>query len=271
MEYQVVKAINNNVILAKEVGSSEQVMLRSKGIGFHRKSGDSISDQMGYQEIFKFWNKPNMISHTSYDFNQLEQVVRQIVEQVHQRMGVEPDLLYQPLLDHISFSLDRINFGLPLDNPYGTEISVLYSMEYSFAKLAVEHIRKELGVDLGENEVGLMALHFNTARKRRTMSVTMERVNLFNAISTILEEQLELYGQERELELRIFLLSLNNMLHRCSNGEVYLMPCKRQVFVSMKESYEIAKEISTLIEAKIGIHLNDDCIAYLTVEVQKIV
>lgn len=56
MDYSVIKIINNNVILARERYTEDQVILMSKGIGFNRKPNDTVSDSGIDNKIFKMWD-----------------------------------------------------------------------------------------------------------------------------------------------------------------------------------------------------------------------
>ena len=74
MEYVLVKAINNNVVLVKEPDTEEQMVLISKGIGFGRKPKEMVSDDRGGKEVIKFLNT-GKISSRIYNNEEIKDIV----------------------------------------------------------------------------------------------------------------------------------------------------------------------------------------------------
>ena len=217
MRYIVVKAINNNVVLAKDSLHGEEAVLMSKGIGFGKKTGDFVDDDGSKQQIFKLWADTKNVREIKYDENILKSTVEKICILANRKMNISRNDIYKPLLDHIAFSIDRIMFNIPMENPFQMETYVLYSREYEVAKEAVEMLEKNLKVKFGESEVGFIALHLNSAIKKRSVSTSLNHVKLYNEIANLIYEEFGEYP-ENEFALKVFLMSIAEQLKVSKSG-----------------------------------------------------
>ena len=71
--------------------------------------------------------------------------------------------IYITLTDHISMSLEREKKGVVLKNPFLLEIKQFYKQEYALARQAAGIIKKHLGLDVSDDEVGTITLHIVNA------------------------------------------------------------------------------------------------------------
>ena len=267
MDYSVVKVINNNVILAKENYTGAQVILMSKGIGFNRKPNDIVSDSGDDNKIFKMWDSGEKIPGFKYDKCKLEKIVDDIAKQSHKEMGVDIQTLKKPLLDHIVFAIDRLSFGLPVDNPYQGEIAVLYRREYKIAKYSVSKIERELGIKIGDSEACLIALHINAAKKKHNVSLSINKLKVYKEIIGLINESLgESYSEDIG---GLFLHIVNEYIIMLENGIKINMPIKEEVFKNMNSSYNIALRLKKKLD-DVGIFIDDDYLAFITVDIEKI-
>ncbi|MFZ2539121.1 MAG: PRD domain-containing protein [Oscillospiraceae bacterium] len=270
MDYFVLKAINNNVVLAKNSKTDEQVILMSKGIGFNRKVNDQVSDSGEENQIFKLWSNGEEIKDFTYDKNELKLVVTQIAEIAQEKLGLSKNDLINPLLDHITFLADRINFGLYIDNPFQNEISILYANEYEIAKYAVDLIKERIGIDAGESEIGLITLHLNSAIQKRPLSTSLDQVRIYNKISNVISNGIGNGVLDNFLDIRIFLMTLDKLVKTIQNGIHLQMNIEKAVSKSMPLSYKIAMEIAELIKIEMKIHLNDSDTGFIAIDIEKL-
>lgn len=270
MQYTLVKSINNNVVLVKEGESGEQVILMAKGIGFGRKAGDTVSDELGNETVYKFWNDPKTTDTASTDRREIEAVVREIAQLAEERLGIKNNSLYPALLDHISFAVDRMHFALPIDNPFLSEISILYSEEYEVAREAVEMLNKRLGVAMGSDETGYIALHFSSARKNKPVQQSMQNVLVYNKILSSVFMGLGKEVKDSPTAVRAFLLTLDELIRIYSNGKKLTMPVKGEIFKKMPEDTRLAHVAASLIGKEFKVTPDEHFIAFLAVEIEKL-
>lgn len=266
MNYKVIKAINNNVVLATDP-SGDQMVLMSKGIGFGRRPGDRVSDTSSENQIFKLWTPETEIRNVEYDRGLLEQTVDEIATMAQQQMGIEKDKLKKPLLDHILFSIDRINFGLPEEDPFLEDTYVLYAGEYQLAKQAVELLEQRLGMNLGHAELGYIALHLNAVRRKRPIGTSMEHVRMYNDVLELLYRE---YGKNREHDCRTFLMELAGMLQMQQEGIRLELPRQEQLIASLSHSSLVVQQIAALVKQETRQELSRGTMVYLAVELEKL-
>lgn len=239
----------------------------SKGIGFGRRAGDRVSDTNSENQIFKLWTPEAEIRNVEYDREVLEQTVDEIATMAQQQMGIEKEKLKKPLLDHILFSIDRINFGLPEEDPFLEDTYVLYAGEYQLAKEAVELLEQRLGMNLGRAELGYIALHLNAVRRKRSIGTSMEHVRMYNDVLELLHQE---YGKNREHDYRTFLMEMAGMLQMQQEGIVLDLPGQEQLMASLPHSSMVAQHIAALVKQETRLELNQGTMVYLAIELEKL-
>lgn len=270
MQYRLVKAINNNVVLVSDSLAQEQIILMSKGIGFNRRPGDIVSDNVKDKQLFKLWNNAAEVKSFDVDRKKIESVVKDIVDLANRRLQIQNSGLYQALLDHIIFAVERLHFALPIDNPFLNEISILYSEEYEVAKIAVSMINEKLNLKMGNDETGYIALHLRSARKNRTVRSFLENVRMYNQVTGVLADSIGVNFSAESSITRTFLLSLDELVEACKKGAAVNMPGRKKVFKDMPQSYKIAKQTGNIIEEELKLKLSEDTIGFITVDIEKL-
>lgn len=270
MQYRLVKAINNNVVLVNDNATDEQIILMSKGIGFNRRPGDVVSDDVKDKQLFKLWNDVNEIKSLDVDRKEIESVVKEIAALANSRLQIQNDGFYRALLDHIVFAVERLHFALPIDNPFLNEISILYNEEYEVAKVAVTMLNERLNLKMGSDETGYIALHFRSARKNRTVRSFLENVRMYNQVTGVLSDSIGVNFSAESSITRTFLLSLDELVEACKKGAAVLMPGRKKVFKDMPQSYRIAKQTGIIIEKELKLKLSEDTIGFITVDIEKL-
>ncbi|WMJ23987.1 PRD domain-containing protein [Paludicola sp. MB14-C6] len=270
MEYVVEKSINNNVVLAKNKKSNEQVILMSKGIGFNRKRNDIVSDVGEENQVFILWNTNTKMKNVSYDEKELESVVAEICTIAQEKLGIHKDNIYKSLFDHIQFLVDRIQFGLTIDNPFQNEISILYAKEYEVAKLGVELLNTKMGIDVGEAEIAFITLHLNSSLNKHSISTSLDQVRIYSKIANHVESLLHTHSMYEETDIRIFLMSLNRIVNGKPNAFQLDHSLLESIQSNMADSYKITKQIVDIINQELQIILDEHAIGFITVEVERI-
>lgn len=269
MDYVVIKSINNNVVLAKGKKTNEQVVLMSKGIGFNRKANDIVSDIGKENQVFILWDNQNKFKNVKCDNEKLKIAIKKIAEIAYKKLGIDEDKIIKSLYDHILFLVDRINFGLYIDNPFENEISFLYAREYEIAKEAVNLINECISIKIGDSEAAFIALHLNSASQKQPISTTMEQVHVYNEISNIIITKFNI-KKENLKDVKIFLMSLNRLISEIEKGKMFKIACYDEIKNSMKESYDLVFNIVNIIKKEFNIPIDKTAQAFLTVELEKL-
>jgi len=270
MDYRLIKPINNNVVLVSDLETQEQSVLMAKGIGFNQKVGQIISDSEQEKQVFKFWSGEEQIQDVSYDKREVETIVKSIVYLAEEKLSIHSKSLYPTLLDHIIFAIDRLNFGIPIENPFIDEISIFYQAEYEIAEKSVEMIREKLNINMGKSESGFIALHLYSAKKDKSIDVPIENVRMFHQIIRFLSDYIGKGLNMNSVAVRSFLLSIDCIVHTNQKGKLLTMPCKSEIEKKMVESHTLALKIIEIIEKETGQQFNEDDIGFITVDIEKL-
>ncbi|MFO7152103.1 MAG: BglG family transcription antiterminator [Bacillota bacterium] len=99
------------------------------------------------------------------------EIVFDIVNVVEKTLGVklaDDKFLIAGLALHLRPVINRIRYGLNLHNPILSQIKENYTSIYGIAWITAGIIEKRLGIKVGEEEVGYLAMHIGAAVERAT-------------------------------------------------------------------------------------------------------
>ena len=274
MNYIIEKVFNNNVVLALDMVSDKQVVLMSKGIGYGKKKGDQVSDFGDDKKVFYILDETDKtadIKKLDYDLDKVRQVTEEIVEIARKDLGIDNDNLYDALLDHITFAIERLRIGLPIENPFIGEINLLYHKEYQVAQKAAEILSDKMDIKINEDEKGFIALHLRSAKKNSHVNAAMKSVRVYKKAVSIISLKFDREIKPQSSACKSFLLSLTRWVYSATAGEKIVMPLKHYLKTSMTRSYEVAKIVAKVIEEEMGTILSDDIICFIAVDIEKLI
>lgn len=271
MQYRFIKSINNNVVLVSELDTPENLILMAKGIGFNRKSGDIISDDLNGREVIKFLSGEKTIQTKFYDKNEVKAVVENVVKLAEDKLSIKSKNFYPDLLDHICFAIDRLQFGIPIENPFVNEISVLYADEYKIAQKAIKMIQEKLHVNMGNAEAGFIALHLHSARSNKPVSASLKNVQILNKVMELIYNEASVKNShEKSKAEQAFLLSITNIIDMAEAKQSFHMPEVCNIAKGMSQSRAIAMQVKQVIEEETGSRLSGGDIDFITVNVEQL-
>nr|WP_319487410.1 PRD domain-containing protein [uncultured Caproiciproducens sp.] len=272
MNYKVAKVLNSNAILAHDE-EENQVVLMSKGLGFGKRVGETIQDSAENRKIF-YIHDDNVnsakLKQIDSEVKKVEQVTREIVEVARERLYIDNSKLYDALVDHITFAVECLHMGLPIDNPFCGEIAILYSQEYETAQIAAEIIKERIGVEIGDGETGFIALHLYSARKNKHIRTAMKSTRVYSEILSMVGNSIGKKLDNTHAPAKSFLLSLHCLVTLTSNHNPVTMKLNQQIKLSMMDSYSIAVQVAKLIEKEMDVHLCEDAVAFIAVDIEKL-
>lgn len=183
---QVEKRINNNVILATDNG--QQMVLFGSGLGFKVYPGDLVNKA----KIEKCFLPAEDLSYTHMaalvaDANprELRSVYKMLKLAKDEFPSVNDSVLFT-LLDHLTFSVRRMDQDIPIVNPLEWEVRKFYPAEYQLGKRFIEIVKEVMSVTLPKTEAAFFALHLvNAQLERITGNEVFELTEMTNAIVKI--------------------------------------------------------------------------------------
>ncbi|MEC2343525.1 MULTISPECIES: glucose PTS transporter transcription antiterminator GlcT [Paenibacillus] len=271
---RVAKVLNNNVIIANHPEHGEVVVI-GKGIGFNRKTGDSISLE-AVEKMFILTNQQEQ--------EQYKQLVHQVDEQLIEIIGeiimyisskTQTELnehIHIALTDHLAFAIKRAEQDIAFHNPFLFETKEIYPLEYELAEYAIRLIKDRLGIDLGEDEIGFVALHINSAITNRHISEVRGHAQLIADLVGIIEKELHFSILRNSLDYSRLLTHLRFAIERIRRGEQVgeVHKLERLLKEEYPVLYSLAYKLTKVMEQRLKQPVYKAEVSYLTMHLHRV-
>lgn len=267
----VIQAYNNNTVCIKMLGKEK--ILFSKGIGFGKKFGDKIPKGTEVEKVFIMESKENIknfkqiIENVDEDFFDLcEKIITEISRDLNEELD---EKIYIGLIDHLNFSIKRINNNEIIDNPFLDEIKVLYKTEYMIAKRVVKMIEERININIPDGEVGLIALHIHSNRNSGNLQDTIKSTNISKMALDSIEKELKMKIPRDSLNYARFVTHIKFAVKRIASNSELENDFIEEIKSKYTVSYKIAKDTAKILEKYLDKKVCEDEIAYLAMHVER--
>lgn len=271
---KVAKVLNNNVIIADHPEYDEVVVI-GKGIGFNQKSGDTIP----LEAVEKMFILKNQQEQEQYKQlvpqvdEKLIEIIGEIVSYIAKQTKSElNEHIHIALTDHLAFAIKRVEQDLLIHNPFLYETKEIYAEEFEMAKYAVDLIRQKLGLDLGEDEVGFVALHINSALTNRHISEVREHTQLIADLIALIEQEFKFTILRSSLDYSRLLTHLRFAIERIRRGEQATEMSKLDALLRQEypKLYNLAGKLTKVMEERLQKVIYPAEVSYLTMHLHRI-
>lgn len=270
-DYTVIKIFNNNVLFVSQ--DTNEKILFGKGIGFGKRTGDTISHSISVDKIFTIEDSSNthafneLINRVDNDLIGLcEEVICMISNELNEELN---EKIHISLTDHITFTLKRLKENDEIENPFLVETETLYNREFEIARKAVKMIEDNLKISIPDGEIGFITLHIHSARNKGKLSNTLKYAFLSSTIIEFIEDTLNIEIDRQSLDYARFLTHIRFAIERI----LIENPIKNELLDVIKKqyssSYKLAKKVAKIIERELHLKVVDDEVAYLAVHIQR--
>lgn len=267
----VIKALNNNMVLIKEQGV-EKILL-AKGIGFNKKFGDILEDNLEVDKVFSIEDKKNQ-ENLKEVYNRVDgefvAICEEALAEISEELGEElNETIHIGLIDHLAIAMKRLKNKEQINNPFIVEIEILYSVEFEMAKKIVNKLQEKYEIDFPEGEIGFITLHIHSARNGKMLSNSIKYSYLSNKIIIYIEEKFNSKIDKRSLDYARFLSHVRFTIERVLTDTVLKNDLTEIIKKSYPVSYEIAEGASKIIEETLDKKVCDDEVAYIAMHVER--
>ena len=267
----VIKALNNNMVLIKEQGV-EKILL-AKGIGFNKKFGDILEDNLEVDKVFSIEDKKNQ-ENLKEVYNRVDgefvAICEEALAEISEELGEElNETIHIALIDHLAIAMKRLKNKEQINNPFIVEIETLYSVEFEMAKKIVNKLQDKYEIDFPEGEIGFITLHIHSARNGKMLSNSIKYSYLSNKIIIYIEEKFNSKIDKRSLDYARFLSHVRFTIERVLTDTVLKNDLTEIIKKSYPISYEIAEGASKIIEETLDKKVCDDEVAYIAMHVER--
>ena len=267
----VIKALNNNMVLIKEQGV-EKILL-AKGIGFNKKFGDILEDNLEVDKVFSIEDKKNQ-ENLKEVYNRVDgefvAICEEALAEISEELGEElNETIHIGLIDQLAIAMKRLKNKEQINNPFIVEIETLYSVEFEMAKKIVNKLQDKYEIDFPEGEIGFITLHIHSARNGKMLSNSIKYSYLSNKIIIYIEEKFNSKIDKRSLDYARFLSHVRFTIERVLTDTVLKNDLTEIIKKSYPISYEIAEGASKIIEETLDKKVCDDEVAYIAMHVER--
>jgi transcriptional antiterminator len=271
-DFKIIKIFNNNVILVNH--ENKEKIILGKGIGFGKHQGDTIENSPKLNKVFSLEDDGNSNKFkeliTKVD-NRTIGICEEIIYMLSRELNEELDeKIHISLIDHIAFTLYRLQQKDEIQNPFLIETETLYKSEFELAKKAVAMLEKETGISIPEGETGFITLHIHSARNRGKLSNTIKYAYLSNSIVEMIEDELNIAIDRRSLDYARFVTHIRFAIERIINSSPIKNDLLGAIKKQFKSSYKLSKKVAELIENELGIRVVEDEVGYIAMHIEKL-
>lgn len=272
---EIIKIINNNIISSFDEKGNE-IIVMGRGIGFSKNKGDVLDETM-IEKIYSL--KPEktsqlieLIDKIPYEYIK---VTNKVINYIKMSINIElSENIYITLLDHLNFAIDRQNKGIEFKNALLWEIKRFYNHEFLVAKEVVSIIKKELDIQLSEDEIGFIALHIVNAEIDADMKETLKITKMTHDIFNIIKYYFSIEIDENTLSYERFITHLKFFMQRTIKRNYYkeddIEFCKF-IKKQYKDCYNCAKKVAEYVSEQLNYDTSDEEIVYLTIHIKRVV
>ncbi|MBF4693323.1 PRD domain-containing protein [Fusibacter sp. Q10-2] len=272
----VKKIFNNNIILGEDEKMSEMILL-GKGIAFQKRIGDAVDpDKIDKTYVFKTSeNSSKFVSLLQeVPLHQVE-LARKVIEQAQKELNVTfHDGIYIGLTDHICYTLSRYRSGLMIKNALLWEIKKYYPKEYEAARNAIKLIDYYEKVELSEDEIGFIALHFvNAQQDGEEIQKTILVTEIVNDILSIVKYHYQIELNENTLNYSRFVTHIRFFARRMLSNELLHSDddfLYQQVKNKLTEAVACAEKVRSYIMEKLDVSISQEEMLYFIVHINRV-
>ena len=126
-----------------------------------------------------------------------------------------------------------------------------------------------MNIDIGQGEVGFIALHLNAAKQNKEVKEALRDTRLIKELVSIIEKSLE-YTIEKSINYNRLMDHLKGCIHRVKTKTTVENPLIDVLKTEFQESFEIALNIKEKIDKVLDEEIPNGELGYLTIHINHI-
>ncbi|MDT8716269.1 PRD domain-containing protein [Clostridium sp. 19966] len=269
-QYIISKVLNNNVVVAEE--NKENLILVGNGIGFGKKKGEKILEN---QVESIFIEKSSTQKGFESVLNKIDKEIVGICEEIISMCESElnmtlNDTIHVSLADHINFAFYRVKNNIKIENPFLSELRILYSKEYELAEKALGMINKNFHIKLPKDEVGFICMHINSAISRKpvadTLAFTKNIGSIMEFICLIIKKDLKKDSLAYMRTVTHIKFVVDRVINKKTIHNYLLDNIKKELY----NEYALAIKVAIKIENLFSVNVCEDEVGYIALHLQRL-
>ncbi|MBD7911153.1 MULTISPECIES: PRD domain-containing protein [Clostridium] len=270
--FRVIKGLNHNGVLAIDMDTKQEYILLGKGIGFGKKVNERIEAPENakiylLQQETERGSAKEIINSVGPE---ILEIASSIIMEAEKKFEKVDENILCPLADHIAFAIKRIKNNEQISNPLTPDIRALFAEEYEVASKAKDIIKEIEGVEIGEDEIGYIALHIHSSLGNEKIAQAMETAMLVRACVTSIEEYTGKTIDIESLSYNRLMSHIKYMVARTLKGETIKLDMNDYINERFPKSFEIAEEICKKLGNGLNKEIKDVEIGYLAMHIERV-
>ncbi len=270
----VKKVLSNNAVLAAR--GDDEVVALGRGVGFGRRSGDSLEPERVEQVFLAEDASPENLRVMLADIPlACLRAAGRIAELAHEHLATRANQsLILPLADHLAFAAGRAERGERIEFPLLWEVSQLYPNEYELGRQGIVIANEELGVVLDPDEAVAIAMHLvNVQFAGPGHSSAMLMTETISRVITVIEQTFAISIDRHSMACARFVTHLRYVFARVAGDKQIVEPHPTlfdAISTAHPEAMQCAVKVQYLIEVAFATSLTLDETAYLGLHIARL-
>ena len=267
---KVEKILNHNVVLCRDE-SQRNLIAFGTGIGFNKKSGDSL-DEARIVNLYGLKNLARYEKLISETEDQIVSLSEQIIRELEECFSQDFDRnIHVSLLDHLQFSVKRYRENMIVQNVFLDETAYFYPKEFAFAKQAFAMVNESLKINLPLSEAGFLCMHIHAALHHEDLSFTNFSFQVMQDILGLIETDLGIDLKQYEDARQRLMTHIRFAIKRSLEHSEIQNDLQEVIQERYVRAFALAKKISTVVQEKYDLSLNEAELAYLSIHLENII
>ena len=270
--YRVSKVLNNNGVIAIEMEENQEYVLLGKGIGFGKKVSqrfEAPSDCTRYslKNDTERGSASSLVKSVDPVF--LE-IANEVLREAERTFGNIDKRILFPLADHISFAVARMKNGEQISNPLTGDIHALFYKEFQVASVLKKILSDRMQIEIGDDEIGYVALHVHSAIEDEKVSVAMQMARTVRECVSIIEAETGKKIDVMTLDYNRLMNHVKYMAARLLRGEELKVNINDYIEIKFPKAFAIATTVCDHLGENIGVQPGEREIGYLAMHIERV-
>jgi beta-glucoside operon transcriptional antiterminator len=206
--------------------------------------------------------------------NYLE-ITKEIVACAEQQLNTSlNEHIYLALTDHLNFAIERLEQNIVITNRVFWELKTFYPKEYQIGLKALDIIKRELCVELPQEEAANIAFHIvNAQRDPEVQYDAMRAAKLIGEIVSVVFYSMHTQPDTESIHYSRFISHLQFFAERFFTDKMLDSP-DDFLYEQMEKGYpktmQCAERVRTLILKLYDKSISNEEVAYLAVHIQRL-
>ena len=273
---KIFKVINNNVVSILDEQGNEQIV-KGKGIGFQKKTGDII-EKSSIEKRF-ILSDNSEYDHYATLLKQMPIEILNFVSDALDHAGVVlnkrfTDTTIISLADHIFATMVRYEKNCMITNPILWELKRYYKAEYEMAMEIIDMINDQFNIQLPEDEVGFITVHLvelDTGNIETVSKIT----KLIQEISNIVKYYFNVEFDTDSIHYYRFITHIKFFSQRVILDKTGLESNDDSLFEIIKNKYVNAygcvKSLQVFLKKQYNFDMSNEEKLYLMIHIQRVI